>query len=102
MVAWMGTPPQPQPPPKSEVMHSAQRDKSISCCGGLCANLLVWGLRNAWTVVLSSIGISERSQGLFALARLAAPIYCHWRYCVTCCAWVGVLGGEIKRQGIIC
>ena len=42
-------------------------DKSISCCGGLCANLLVWGLRNAWAVVLSSIGISERSQGLFAL-----------------------------------
>ena len=33
---------------------------------------------------------------------LAAPTYCHWRYCVTCCAWVGVLGGEIKRQGIIC
>ena len=31
------------------------------------ANLLVWGLRNAWAVVLSSIGISERSQGLFAL-----------------------------------
>jgi len=50
--------------------------------------------RNAWTVVLSSIGISEKSQGLFALARLAAPIYCHWRYCVTCCAWVGVLGGK--------
>ena len=50
--------------------------------------------------LLSSIGISERSQGLFTLARLAAPIYCHWRYCVTCCAWVGVLGGEIKRQGI--
>ena len=49
-------------------MHSAQRDKTISCCGGLCANLLVWGLRNAWAVVLSSVGISERSQGLFALA----------------------------------
>ena len=57
---------------------------------------------NAWAEVLSSIGISERSQGLFALARLAAPTYCHWRSCVTCCAWVGVLGGEIKRQGIIC
>ena len=33
-------------------------------------------------MILSSIGISERSQGLFALARLAAPTYCHWRYCV--------------------
>ena len=31
---------------------------------------------------------------------LAAPTYCYWRYCVTCCAWVGVLGGEIKRQRI--
>ena len=41
----------------------------------------------------------ERSQGLFALARLAAPTYCYWRYCVTCCAWVGVLGGGNKAPG---
>ena len=39
-------------------------------------------------------------RGYLRWLRLAAPTYCYWRYCVTCCAWVGVLGGEIKRQGI--
>ena len=39
-------------------------------------------------------------RGYLRWLRLTAPTYCHWRYCVTCCAWVGVLGGEIKCQRI--
>ncbi len=33
-------------------------------------------------------------RGYLRWLRLAAPTFCHWRYCVICCAWVGVLGGK--------
>ena len=38
-------------------------------------------------------------RGYLRWLRLAAPTSCHWRYCVTCCAWVGVLGGGNKAPG---
>ena len=83
-------------------MRSALRDKSISCYGDLCANLLVWGLRNAWAVVLSSIGISERSQGLFALAAALRTNILPLALLRHMLRMGGSVGGGNKAPGDIC